>query len=314
MRQHHRPLAQVVQHQRRQHQREPGQHDRPPPEMAKVRVQGLAPRHCQEDRAQDQKGHARMLKQEACSPDRAERAQDCRLIRDVPQPQPRQRHEPDHADRPEKCRHAGCPAPLHEEQRHQNAQRDRDHIGRKCRQDQPQPLDRRQDRDRRRDRRVAREKRRARQCQDQDRHRPAARRKTHQSVKRQDAALAPVVGPQQDEDVLDRHDQDQRPDQQGQDAQHLGHSGHRRPRRLQRLAEGIDRRGADVAVNHPDRPQRQGCHALPVGLIGVDVIHRRLGLQVVGDVQRLGVEQRQGRLNVPRNRVVNHGAPLGVCW
>ena len=230
----------------------------------------------------------------------------------MPQPQARQRQKPQHADRAEQLGHAGRAMALHDEQPDQNPQRHRQHIGRQRRHDQPQTLDRRQHRNRRRDGGVPGKKCRPRQRQQQDRDRPLASRQPHQRVQRQNAALTPVVGAQKEEHILDRHDQDQRPDQQRQDAQHLRRRRSRRASGPQRLAKGIDRRRADIAIDHPDRAQGQDRDALTDGLVGVDVLAGvLLGLQIIGNIQRLFVKQRQRRLAGTRSRVVNHQITLG---
>lgn len=231
----------------------------------------------------------------------------------MPQAQPRQRQEPQRTGRAEEQRHPRRPAALHGKKRDQDPHGHPKHIRLQRRQDQSHPLNRRQDRDRRRDRRIPGEKGRPAQRQQEDRHRPPPRCQPHQRVKCQDPALAPVVGAQKEEDVFHRDDQDQRPDQQGQDAQHLGLPRNRRPGGAQGLAEGIDRRGADIAIDHPDRAKAQRGKPLPVRCVVVDV--RRgllLGLEVVGDVQRLVVKKRQGRLDAARNGVVNHESPWGA--
>ena len=77
----------------------------------------------------------------------------------------------------------------------------------------------------------------------------------HQRGQRQKPALAAVVGAHDDEDVFDRDDQHQRPDDQRERAE---------DRVLaqiaeidERLAHGIERRGADIAVDDAERGDRQ---------------------------------------------------------
>jgi hypothetical protein len=84
-------------------------------------------------------------------------------------------------------------------------------------------------------------------------HRPMSQR--HQ---RQGAAFPIVVGAQQNHDVLDRNNEDQRPNDERKDAKHdgfvrriagtdCGHHG---------LAERIEGARADVAVDDADRAER----------------------------------------------------------
>ena len=69
---------------------------------------------------------------------------------------------------------------------------------------------------------------------------------------------SPSLSARRDQDVFHRHDQHQRPDDQRQDAQHIlaldaamaGAGG------MHRLAEGIKRRGADIAIDHANGGQR----------------------------------------------------------
>jgi len=82
-------------------------------------------------------------------------------------------------------------------------------------------------------------------------------RQCHQ---RQRAAFPIVVGAQENHDVLDRNDEDQRPDDERKDAEHDGFV-----RRIagtncshHRLTERIEGAGADVAVDHADRAEREG--------------------------------------------------------
>ena len=83
-------------------------------------------------------------------------------------------------------------------------------------------FDRAQHRDRRRDHAVAVEQRRAEQS---DRDERAVRRfaalRSDERDQRQDAALALVVGAHDEEQVLDRDRDDERPEDQRQDAEHV---------------------------------------------------------------------------------------------
>jgi hypothetical protein len=71
-----------------------------------------------------------------------------------------------------------------------------------------------------------------------------------QRHQRQDAALALVVRVHHQQHVFDRHDQQQRPEDQRQDAEHLRRA-HRAVAEIgQARLEGIERAGADIAVDH----------------------------------------------------------------
>ena len=83
-----------------------------------------------------------------------------------------------------------------------------------------------------------------------------ALRQRHQ---RQRAALALVVGAQQDDDVFERDDDDQRPQDQRQHAEHAprGRRAVGADRSDHRFAQGVERAGADVAVDDADAAERQ---------------------------------------------------------
>src|SRR5215475_10277724 len=67
---------------------------------------------------------------------------------------------------------------------------------------------------------------------------------------RQDPALPAVVEPHDDEDVLHGHDQDERPHDEGKDAVDSSRIPRQAHLRAEAGAEGIERAGADVAVDH----------------------------------------------------------------
>ncbi|MCY1290815.1 hypothetical protein D9M70_399770 [compost metagenome] len=95
------------------------------------------------------------------------------------------------------------------------------------------------------------------------------------SEQRQRAALPLVVGAQQEQHVLDRDDNRQRPDHQRDQADNL-HVGHAVVgNRAQRFAKGIERAGADIAVDDTDRAKPEDQQAAQI-------------LRLVGGGMRLG--------------------------
>ena len=98
---------------------------------------------------------------------------------------------------------------------------DRQDVGVELRCDDLETLERGEDRDRRRDRRVAVEERGAGDAEDDEERRPPPGGALREGEERERAPLAAVVGAQDQDDVLERDDQDQRPDQQRDDADHL---------------------------------------------------------------------------------------------
>ncbi len=150
---------------------------------------------------------------------------------------------------------------LDDEQYAQHRHRDRQHQRGEPRGGDLEPLYRRQHRDRRGDDPVAVEQRRPEDPQGHQYDlRPGRleRLVLQQRGQGHDAALAAVVGPHDEGDVLDRDDDHDRPENQRDDAVDLDLAGaHRmvvgREHRLHR----IQRAGADVAEHHPQRTQRQ---------------------------------------------------------
>ena len=85
-----------------------------------------------------------------------------------------------------------------------------------------------------------------------------AERAGGQGRQRERAALAVVVGAQQDQHVFQRDDDDQRPQDQRQHAEYdIARDGVVVARRDRRLAEGVERAGADIAVDDADAAERQ---------------------------------------------------------
>ena len=84
---------------------------------------------------------------------------------------------------------------------------------------------------------------------------------------REDSALAAVVGSHDEDDVLDRDDEAEEPDDQRQDAVDVGRR--RRDRMLLRgeaLLKRVQRARADVAVDDAERGQREDREALAGGM------------------------------------------------
>ena len=190
-----------------------------------------------------------------------DRPQDARIVGDVPGAGDREGHEPQRHHRPEEGRDLAGAAALDHEQPDEDGERDRHDVvgeGGGC---DLEALDGREHRDRRRDHRVAVEQAGADGAEQQHlaaAARAVAERALGERHERQRAALAVVVGAEQDDDVFDRHDEDQRPQDQRQDAEddlarHRPAGGRGRDRFLQR----VERARADVAVDDADRAERE---------------------------------------------------------
>ncbi len=88
---------------------------------------------------------------------------------------------------------------------------------------------------------------------------PLADRALRQRHQRQRAALAIVVGAQQDHDVFQRHHDDQRPQDQREHAEHglRVDAACRAAGRDHGFAQRVERAGADVAIDDADAAERQ---------------------------------------------------------
>ncbi len=187
---------------------------------------------------------------------RVERHQHAGMADDTEQPERADRHEPERHDRAEQTADARGALGLQAEQRDENADRERQHVGRECRQRCLDPLERAQHRYRGGDGAVAIEQGGAENAKG-DHAGAFAMLDAEQRHQRQDAALAVVVGAHHDRDVFDRRGDDERPHDQRQHAEHRG-------RRClaacpcDRRLEGVERARADVAVDHAKSRQRHG--------------------------------------------------------
>jgi hypothetical protein len=194
-----------------------------------------------------------------------DREDDGRVVGNVEQARNAERQEPDGSDRTEDDRHPAGAEALHCKQRGKDHQRDRNDIRFERRRDHLQSFDRRQHRDRRRDDRIAEEQRRPAKADHQDGASPCRVARARQRHKRQRAALAPIVGPENEHDIFDRDDERQRPHDQRENAKNI------RPRCdpaagrcVQRLAERVDGAGADVAVNDAESAKHENRQLLGV--------------------------------------------------
>ncbi len=254
---HQRTLAEIVQRQRREDQPGPRGLDRRAAEMAHVGIERLGAGDGEEHAAQDGKAHGPVREQEAHRIGRVECGEHLHVVLDVQQPQHGHGEEPECRDRAEQGRHLAGAVPLCREQGEQDRHGHRDHVGLEHRRHQLQALDRGKDRDRRGDQRVAIEQGRTRDAEQEYRRCRPAERPLGQRHQRERAALAVIVGAHEEQDVLAGDDEDQRPKEERGDPQHLRARDPAILGVVQRLAQGVERAGADVAVDDADRAQRQ---------------------------------------------------------
>ena len=240
--------------------------------MAHIGVKRLAAGHRQHHRAQDHEGGPAVCQQEGDAIGRVQRAENGGMADHLHQTQRPQGEEPHHHHRTEQPSDQFGAVALDGEQADQHHQGDGHHEGGEHRRSHLESLHRRQHRDGRRDHAVAEEQGGAHQTQHhQDAHlilvgAGGAQRQGQQS---QDAAFAPVVGAHDEQDVFEGDHDDDGPEHQRGDAVDIVR-GQRHPViGIETFLEGVERTGADIAVDHPHGGQRQPPQAAE--------IDRRLG-------------------------------------
>ena len=218
--QQQRALAEVVQHQRGQHDHEPAAPDRRAAEVTHVGIQRLAAGHGEEDRREHDESGPAVVREELHRVQRIDREHDIGLGDDPAHAEQRKRDEPDERDRTEHPAHRAGAASLHEEQRGQDEHRPGQHEVLQPRRRDGETFHRAEHGDRGSDEAVAEEQRGAEHADGAHRcpHAPVAAGARQQGTQREHAAFAAIVGAQHDGDVLDRDDQDQRPEDQRQQA------------------------------------------------------------------------------------------------
>ena len=228
--------------------------------MAHVGVEGLAARDAEDDRAEGEEPRDSMIGEEQERVPRIDREQHGGRLHDRPEAEHADRHEPDEHDRAE-----GHPDPrrteaLDREEREQDDDGDRyDEVCERGPADL-ESLDGAQDGDGGGDDSLASEERRAEQTDGDEREALSllvgpALLLQEQREQREDPALAAIVRPQDEGDVLDADDEDQRPDDEREDTDDVVVGRRDSVLRLEALAEGVERAGPDVAVDDAQRGQ-----------------------------------------------------------
>ncbi len=263
--QEQRSLAEIIQDQSGQDNREPAEADRQAAEMAHIRIHRLGAGDREKGGAEHGKTDARSrIEQVDQRMMRAQCAQDLRCANDPAQAEHADREEPDQHDRPENVADERGSLALNQEQANQDRDADRNDDRRELGCVELEAFHGAQDRDCRRDDAVAIEQRGADQPDDQQRGAPAPGRRTPDIEKRQqrdDAALAAVVGAHDQDGVFERDDHDQRPEDHRYDAD--DGFGRDRSGGVCGLLESIERARADVAVDDAERRESSGGGHLP---------------------------------------------------
>jgi hypothetical protein len=260
MAQQRRSLAEIVQHQRRQGDEQPGILDGAAAEMAHIGIQRLAARHRQHDSTQRNKGDPGRVQEHQKRVPGIDGGQDARSVEKRHKAESAQHGEPQQHDGTEQSSYAVCAAILQQEKADQDHQGQRHHQRREGLALHFQTFHRRQHGDGGRQHAVAEEQRQADDRADADSGLDSSRhsgRAMRQRRQRQGAALAVIVGAHDDEDVFDRHHQNQRPENHGERAHHRDMVGQSALGGQHRGAQGIERRGADIAEHHAQRAQHQ---------------------------------------------------------
>ena len=236
--------------------------------MAHVGVERLGPGHGEHDGAERHESLPAGVPEQAERVARIERGEHGRVLHDLGEAEQPEGREPDQHHRAEQRPDAGRAAALDEEEAEQHEGRDRDDVGLERGRGGFEAFDRGEDRDRRRDQAVAIEQRQAGDREGGDE--PAERRRPGHGARgegsqREHPALAAIVGAQDEDDVLHGDDQDQRPEDERKHAQHGGLAQVQSPGVAEGLAHGVERAGADVAVDHAQRGERERAQvAMPV--------------------------------------------------
>jgi hypothetical protein len=280
-----RALAEIVEQERREYEKEPRAADRPLAEMAHVRVERLDARDRQHDGAERDERDGRVARDEARGVHRVDRDQHAGPAQHLAPAEHREDDEPQRHHRPEHRTELAGAAALHGEQDHEDDDADGHDERMKRGHDDAEALHRAEHGNRRRDHAVAVEHRRPEDAEaEQPPPQPillldAAR---HERRQREDAAFAAVVGPHDQRDVLERHHDDQRPQERRQDAEDVRRGYRQAELPGEGRAQRVERARADVAVDDADRADDEWQH-LPVRTGGFD---DRIQVRARRDVRR----------------------------
>ena len=209
-----RALAEIVEHQRRQHEAEPGEADRDAAEMAHVGIESLAPRHRQHDSAQRHECQPVVAREKVQGVDGVDCQQHVGAVQDVDDAERGQRAEPHQHHGSEQLTDRGGSLALHPEQGEQHSQCNGDDQAVKRRGGDFQAFDCRQHGNGGGDHAVGEEHAGPDDAEHHDETLLAlvfSGLVAGQRDQRHDAAFAAVVGAHHESDILDRDHHDERP-------------------------------------------------------------------------------------------------------
>ncbi len=277
-----RALTKVIQDQRGQHERIPGNADGPLTEVPHIRIQRFTPGDGQEDGTEHRDAGESVRTEIPDGVHRINGADDGGLAHDPDDAKTGDRDEPDHHDRTEQTAHPVRPVLLEHEQRDQDDHGNRNHIRREERRRHPKTLNGAEHADRGCDDAVAVEQRRP---EDPEQYQNGSHRSEcvlppgrDERRQREDAALALVVRAHHDRDVFDRDDDEERVQHHREHAEDVLGRNRDAVRAVETLADGVQRAGADVAVHDTERSQREGQQPLRSGRARAPVAHEIVAL------------------------------------
>ncbi len=253
----HRGLPHVVDHERRHADHEPCRGDRDAAEMAHVRIERLGAGDRVDDGAQREEREQRVGLKVADHVERIERSEHGRVLGDMVAAHRRDHREVDQHDGAEQAADVLGTAPLDGKEAGEDGQRDPHDPRLERRADDAETLDRGDDRDGGREHGISEKQRGGEQRAGEQ---PAlgrlfAQLAVDQRIERKAAAFTLVVAAHDDEDILDRDDEDEEPEDQADDSVKIGDRCGQPVARIERGLQRIERAGADIAEHHAERTE-----------------------------------------------------------
>ncbi len=261
-------LAEIVERQRGEGEREPRDPNRARTEVSHVCVQRFAAGKAQHDGAERQEAARSGVRKETHGVPRIDGLERHGILCERVDAENGDHHEPRAEDRTEDAADSPGAAPL------QGEESDEDHDGERhdepleCRRRDLNSFDRAEYRDGGRDHAVAVEHRRSEQTERDDELRPVHVNSVaeEQREEGEHAALAAIPRAHEHGDVLEAHHQHQRPQEQRRDAEHVFRSRRDASPAVKRLLHRVQRARAEVAENdaegrdrgEPERGPRHG--------------------------------------------------------